>query len=32
LWAAGAATAKSCSAWPPADAPLSRVMAKLMAR
>ena len=32
LWAAGATTAKVCGAWPPADSPLSRVMAKLMAR
>ena len=32
LWPAGAAGAKGCGAWPPADSPLSRVMAKLMAR
>jgi tetratricopeptide (TPR) repeat protein len=32
LWVAAAATAKVCGAWPPADSPLSRVMAKLVAR
>jgi CIC family chloride channel protein len=32
LWVAAAATAKICGAWPPADSPLSRVMAKLVAR
>jgi CIC family chloride channel protein len=32
LWGAAAATAKACGAWPPADSPLSKVMAKLMAR
>jgi tetratricopeptide (TPR) repeat protein/CBS domain-containing protein len=32
LWVAAAATAKVCGAWPRADSPLSRVMAKLVAR
>jgi len=32
LWAAGSTMAKGCSAWPSADSPLSRVMAKLMDR
>jgi tetratricopeptide (TPR) repeat protein len=32
FWAAGVQGGTVCGSWPPADSPLSRVMAKLMAR